>query len=102
LHFDEGKLPPADAFWSVTLYDKDGFQAPNVLNRFALGDRDKVKFNTDGSLDIYIQNEAPDPDKEANWLPAPTGEFNLAMRLYSPRREVLDGTWTPPPVRKMN
>ena len=102
LRFDKGKLPPADAFWSVTLYDKDGFQAPNALGRFALGDRDKLKFNADGSLDIYIQNAAPDPDKEANWLPAPTGEFNLAMRLYSPRREALNGPWTPPPVRKVD
>lgn len=102
LHFDKGKLPPAGAFWSVTLYDKDGFQAPNALNRFALGDRDKLKFNADGSLDIYIQNASPGPDKEANWLPAPTGEFNLAMRLYSPRREALDGPWTPPPVKKAN
>jgi len=102
LHFDKGKLPPADAFWSVTLYDRDGFQAPNTLNRFALGDRDKLKFNADGSLDIYIQNESPGPDKESNWLPAPAGEFNLAMRLYSPRREALDGPWTPPPVKRMN
>jgi hypothetical protein len=83
LHFDQGMLPPAGAFWSVTLYDKDGFQAPNALNRFALGDRDKLKFNADGSLDIYIQSVTPGTDKEANWLPAPTGEFNLAMRLYS-------------------
>ena len=102
LHFDKGKLPPAEAFWSVTLYDKDGFQAPNPINRFALGDRDKLTFNADGSLDIYIQNQTPGADKEANWLPAPTAEFNLAMRLYSPRRDVLDGVWTPPPVRKAN
>jgi hypothetical protein len=86
----------------VTLYDKDGFQASNALNRFAIGDRDKLSFNADGSLDIYIQNASPAPDKEANWLPAPTGEFNLAMRLYSPRREALDGPWTPPPVKKAN
>lgn len=100
LHFDKGKLPPADAFWSVTLYDKDGFQVSNASNRFAIGDRDKLKFNDDGSLDIYIQNETPGPDKESNWLPAPADEFNLAMRLYSPRREVMDGTWTPPPVKQ--
>jgi len=102
LHFDKGKLPPAAAFWSVTLYDKDGFQAPNALGRFALGDRDKLKFNDDGSLDIYIQNERPGADKESNWLPAPAGEFNLAMRLYSPRREALDGPWTPPAVKRVN
>lgn len=100
LHFDKGQLPPANAFWSVTLYDKDGFQAPNALDRFALGDRDKLTFNADGSLDIFIQNESPGPDRQANWLPAPKDEFNLAMRLYSPQREALDGTWTPPPVKK--
>jgi len=98
LHFDKGKLPPAEAFWSVTLYDKDGFQVANALNRFAVGDRDKLNFNTDGSLDLYIQNASPGADREANWLPTPKDEFNLAMRLYSPRREVLDGGWTPPPV----
>lgn len=102
LHFDKGKLPPANAFWSVTLYDKDGFQAPNAINRFALGDRDKLTFNADGSLDIYIQNASPGPDKEANWLPAPAGEFNLAMRLYSPQRAALDSSWTPPPVKAAN
>lgn len=102
LHFDKGKLPPAAAFWSVTLYDKNGFQAANTLNRFALGDRDKLTFNSDGSLDIYIQNEPPGAGKEANWLPAPKGEFNLAMRLYSPKREALDGSWTPPAVKRTN
>jgi hypothetical protein len=101
LHFDKGELPPANAFWSVTLYDKDGFQAPNPLNRFALGDRDNLTFNADGSLDIHIQNASPGKDKEAKWLPAPEGEFNLAMRLYSPRREALEGPWTPPPVKKI-
>jgi hypothetical protein len=102
LRFEKGKFPPANAFWSVTLYNKDGFQAPNALNRFALGDRDKLKFNGDGSLDIYIQNETPGADKESNWLPSPAGEFNLAMRLYLPKRDAVDGTWTPPPVRKLN
>lgn len=102
LHFDKGQLPPAGAFWSVTLYDKDGFQAPNAINRFAVGSHDKLTFNADGSLDLYIQNERPGADKEANWLPAPTGEFNLAMRLYSPLRPALDGNWTPPAVKAVN
>jgi hypothetical protein len=75
-------------------------QVPNAVNRFAIGDRDQLKFNADGSLDIYIQNASPGADKASNWLPAPKGESNLAMRLYSPRREVLDGTWTPPPVKR--
>jgi hypothetical protein len=61
----------------------------------------RVEKVADGSLDIYIPSEPPGPDKGSNWLPAPAGEFNLAMRIYSPRREVLDGTWTPPPVRRL-
>jgi hypothetical protein len=100
LRFERDKLPPADALWSVTLYDDQGFQTPNPINRFAIGDRDKLAFNADGSLDLYIQGEPPDADKETNWLPAPSGAFNLAMRIYSPRREMLDGSWTPPPVMR--
>jgi hypothetical protein len=100
LHFDKGQLPPAAAFWSVTLYDKDGYQVANALNRFAIGDRDKLKFNADGSLDIYIQHDAPGDGKKENWLPAPDGEFNLAMRIYSPERAALDQTWMPPKVRE--
>jgi len=100
LHFDKDKLPPVGAFWSVTLYDDDGYQVPNPINRFAIGDRDKLKFNADGSLDISIQNQPPGTDKDQNWLPAPKDGFNLAMRLYSPRRDVVEGTWTPPEVKR--
>ena len=59
------------------------------------------KYNSDGSLDIYFQNESPGKDNEANWLPAPKGAFNLTMRLYSPKSEVLTGKWNPPPVVRM-
>ncbi len=69
LHFQKGKLPPVDAFWSVTAYDPDGYFIPNALNRQALGDRDKLRFNTDGSLDLYIQADSPGKNREANWLP---------------------------------
>jgi hypothetical protein len=69
LTFAKDQTPPADAFWSVVLYDTDGFRAPNRLNRFSLGDRDKLKFNADGSLTIYIQHESPVADQESNWLP---------------------------------
>ena len=102
LHFDKGKLPPANAFWSVTMYDKDGFQVPNPINRFAIGDRDRLSFNADGSLDIFVQAASPGKDKEANWLPAPPDIFQPTMRIYSPRPEVLDGTWSPPPFQKVN
>jgi hypothetical protein len=98
IHFDKGATPPADAFWSITLYDKDGFQVANSLNRFAVSSWMPFKPNGDGSLDLYFQNESPGADLEANWLPAPKGPFNLTMRLYAPRMEALTGKWSPPPV----
>jgi hypothetical protein len=100
LHFDKGATPPANAFWSVTLYDAEGFQVANPLNRFNLANWMPLKSNADGSLDLYFQNENPGADKEANWLPAPKGAFNLLMRLYAPRSEVLTGKWNPPPVMR--
>jgi hypothetical protein len=101
LHFDKQELPPVNAFWSVTLYDRDGFQVANPLNRCALGDRDPLGYNADGSLDLLIQHQSPGPEREANWLPAPRGPLALLMRLYEPRAEVLDGRWEPPGVRRV-
>jgi hypothetical protein len=102
LHFEKGKTPPADAFWSLTMYDEDGFQIKNPIDRYAIGSYDKLKFNADGSLDIYVQTNSPGSDKDANWLPAPKGVFQPTLRLYSPRPEVLDGTWAPPPFKKVD
>ncbi len=99
LHFNKDELPPVAAFWSVTMYDMKGFPVPNALNRFALGDRDALKYNADGSLDIYIQHVSPGADKESNWLPAPEGGMGVTMRLYAPRGSVLDGSWNPPAIR---
>lgn len=74
----------------------------NPINRYAIGDRDKLAFNSDGSLDLYIQRESPGKDKQSNWLPAPkSGSFTMNLRLYWPKDEVLDGSWTPPPVERM-
>jgi hypothetical protein len=101
LHFDSHELPPVEAFWSVTLYDQDGFQVANPLNRSALGDRDALRYDADGSLDLFIQHESPGPEREANWLPAPRGALALFMRLYAPKPEVLDGRWEPPAVRRV-
>lgn len=101
LHFDASELPPNSAFWSLTMYDAQGFQVANELNRFAIGDRDKLKYNSDGSLDLYIQHKNPGPDKESNWLPSPaTGELGLTMRIYSPKPQVLDGRWVPPAIKR--
>jgi hypothetical protein len=99
LHFEKKELPPVDAFWSVTMYDKDGFQVANPLNRFAIGDRDDLQYNPDGSLDLYIQSANPGKDKERNWLPSPPcGLLGVTMRLYAPRAEIIDGRWVPPTV----
>jgi hypothetical protein len=100
LHFEKGKLPPVDAFWSVTAYDIEGYFIPNPIKRQAIGDRDKLVTNADGSLDVYIQAGPPDKDKETNWLPVGAAPFTLLMRLYSPREEVLEGAWTPPLIVK--
>ena len=101
LHFDKGATPPVNAFWSVTLYDAEGFQVPNALNRFAVSSWMPFKTNADGSLDLNFQNESPGKDKEANWLPAPKGAFNLCLRLYGPKSDALTGKWNPPAVHQV-
>lgn len=101
LHFAKDEMPPADAFWSITLYDNDGYQIANALNRFAVSSWMPLKYDADGSLDLYFQNDSPGADKEVNWLPAPNGAFNLTMRLYAPKPEALTGKWNPPPVMRM-
>jgi hypothetical protein len=89
------------AFWSVTMYDAEGFQAANPIDRFAIGDRDQLTYNADGSLDLYLQHDSPGPDKESNWLPAPHGPLGVTMRLYAPKPPVLDGRWVPPPTKRV-
>ena len=98
LHFDKEQLPPVRAFWSVTMYGPDGYFVPNSINRYAIGDRDPLAFNADGSLDLYIQREAPGRARDVNWLPAPEEAINLSFRLYWPKEEVLNGNWIPPAV----
>jgi hypothetical protein len=99
LHFAKDELPPVEAFWSVTMYDKDGFPVANSINRFALGDRDPLESNSDGSLDLYLQHESPGAKNESNWLPTPPGPLGVTMRLYAPKVQVLDGRWAPPAIK---
>ncbi len=98
IRFEKDQLPPVNAFWSITLYDKDGFQVANALNRFALSSYMPFVTSADGSIELYFQSDSPGADKEQNWLPAPKGPFNLTMRLYGPKPEALNGKWSPPPV----
>ena len=102
LTFKKEEIPPVNAFWSLTMYDKDAFLVDNPLSRYALGDRSGMKSSDDGSLTLYIQNESPGKDKESNWLPAPKDDFKLALRLYAPKKEVADGTWAPPAVKQVS
>jgi hypothetical protein len=100
IRFSKDQLPPVGAFWSITLYNSKQFFVPNPINRYAIGDRDKLKFDDDGSLPIYVQNQSPGKEKESNWLPAPKDSFNLFMRLYWPKKEIIEGTWKPPQIKQ--
>ena len=103
IHFDADQIPPVNAFWSLTAYNEDEFLVENDLNRFALGDRDDLKYNEDGSLDFYIQTNPPSEDKMKNWLPIPkSGAFYLTLRLYWPKEKVLRGEWKIPSVDPVN
>lgn len=100
--FAAGQEPPVNGFWSLTLYDKDHFFAPNDLNRFSLGTKNKdLKENADGSLTIYVGATSPGPDKETNWLPAPRGNFSLYIRAYWGKPPIIDGSWTPPEIKRV-
>jgi hypothetical protein len=99
IHFDKDELPPVNGFWSITMYDSEGYMVENSIKRYAIGDRDALTFNKDGSLDIFIQHESPGKDREANWLPAPSDDFNLVLRLYWPKMQILMGEWNPPPLK---
>ena len=103
IHFEKGMLPPVNGFWSLTMYDAGYFFVANKLNRYTLSQRDKLKVNKDGSVDLYLQKDSPGKDKESNWLPAPEGRFIPMMRLYWPKEtppSILDRSWGPPAVRK--
>jgi len=100
LHFDAANLPPVQAFWSLTLYDAEGFPVANPLNRYAVSSWMPLVYNTDGSLNLYIQPESPGKAKEANWLPAPRAPFGLNMRLYAPSLDAVAGKWQPSAVEK--
>jgi hypothetical protein len=103
MHFHKDGIPPVRAFWSLTMYDQRQLFAANPIDRYAIGDRDKLAFNPDGSLDLYIQRDSPGTDKESNWLPTPaSGPFTMNMRLYWPKAGVLYGNWSPPPVQRVD
>ena len=91
------------AFWSITAYGEDDFLIANPIQRFALGDRDPLHFNADGSLDLWIQAEPPTAERQGNWLPVRAGApFLLNARLYWPRAEALSGAWQMPGIERID
>jgi hypothetical protein len=107
LTFPKGQTPPVNGFWSITMYeiDQGWWFVPNPLNKFTVSPRNDLTYNADGSLTLYFQNESPGTDKEANWLPAPKGEFLPMLRMYWPKENapsILDGSWKVPPVVNVN
>jgi hypothetical protein len=100
IHFEKDQTPPVHAFWSITMYDANHFLVENPMDRYAIQSHNHLQYNTDGSLDIIIQKNAP-KDKPANWLPCPKSDFNLILRMYWPKPQVLDGAWSPPAVEKV-
>ena len=104
MRFEPGQLPPVNAFWSLTMYELPAsLLTANPLNRYLLNSPmlPQFKRDADGGLTLIIQNESPGKDKDANWLPAPKGPFFMAMRLYWPKEEALNGKWTAPKIQRL-
>ncbi len=103
LHFDADHMPPVNGFWSLTMYDKKGFLVDNAIDRYNLGGMKDLAYNKDGSLDIFIQANAPDK-LVSNWLPSPQSgeEFELTFRMYYPKENVINRTYIMPGVKKVN
>lgn len=102
LHFDKGQTPPTNAFWSLTMYDAQSFFVENPINRYNISAWMPLKYNADGSLDIYIQKDSPGKAKESNWLPAAAEDFSVTLRVYWPKESMIDGSWKAPGIKKVS
>jgi hypothetical protein len=101
--FPHGQTPPVNGFWSLTLYNDKHLFHPNALQRYSLGTKNKtLQYNADGSLTLYAGAKSPGKEKESNWLPAPDGAFSLYIRAYWGKAGILDGTWKPPAIARVN
>ena len=104
LRFKKGQLPPANSFWSLTLYDQPAsLLVANPINRYLLNSTmlSQFKMDDDGGVTLYVQSESPGKDQEANWLPSPKGPFWVVLRLYWPKAEALEGKWIAPPIERL-
>lgn len=105
LTFDKNAVPPVNAFWSLTMYElPSSLLTSNPINRYLINSPmlSQLKKNADGGFTIYVQNQSPGKAKESNWLPGPAGKFMVVLRLYWPKDDALNGTWTPPSLSKVN
>lgn len=105
LRFAPGQLPPVNAFWSLTMYDRPArMLVANPLDRYLINSPmlPTLKRDADGGITIHVQRESPGPDKEANWLPAPDGPFIIALRAYWPQAALMDGTWQQPRMTRID
>src|SRR5262249_27280 len=100
VHFDKDQIPPANAFWSLTLYNNKNFLAKNKFNKYAIHVYDKLYYNDDGSIDILVQNKQP-KERLTNWLPSPLTKFMLLIRIYLTKKKALDGRWNPPIIKQI-
>jgi len=96
--------PPAEAFWSLAMYDTPNYYlVDNPIDRYSIGDRTPgLRYDDDGSITILMQTEAPDAEQASNWLSTPSGDFRPVLRMYEPGESVLDGTYTMPPIRRVD
>lgn len=104
IHFEKGQLPPVKehGFWSITLYDsKERYLVENEIHRYGINDRDELKENEDGSIDILVQQERPEEKWVSNWLPSGNEAFNLILRIYLTKETVISGEWKPPVIRQI-
>jgi hypothetical protein len=101
IRFREDQLPPVNAFWSITAYNDKQFLVQNPIGRYAIGDRDELRYGADGSVTIQIRSTPPDKPAESNWLPVPPEAFNLFTRMYWPRSAAMNGTWKIPGIEKV-
>jgi hypothetical protein len=102
LHFDKGQTPPTNSFWSLTMYNAQSFFVENPINRYNVSAWMPLKYNADGSLDIYIQKDSPGKAMESNWLPAAANEFSVTLRVYWPKESMIDGSWKAPGIKKVS
>ena len=98
IRFEADQLPPAEFFWSITVYDADGQFMDNQWDKYGVRSADGLRYNDDGSLDLLIASSAPTESRVANWIPVTRSNFTLTLRIYGPGREVLSGAWEPPAV----